>query len=113
MAKLLLGISGRMEAGEVLTAAVYNTGTGSAALTGFTLQWQVFNGSSWSNIGAANSLTLTIPNNSSAIGLSYRLVATPAGGSGNDASNSAATAAAVQDKSNAKAPPLDGVAPSR
>src|SRR5688572_12140529 len=106
MAKLLLGISGRVEAGETLSAVVFNTGTSSSSLSGFTLQWQVWNGSAWANVGAANSLTLVIPNNASAVGLGYRLVATPLAGSGHDAGTSSPTAFASQDKSGARAPTL-------
>jgi len=111
MAKLLLGISGRVEAGETLSAVVYNTGTGTSALTGFSLQWQVFNGTSWNNTGSANATSLVIPNNSTAIGLSYRLVATPTA-AGNEAGTSAETSAAIQDKSGARAPTLADVATS-
>lgn len=110
MAKLLLAISGRVEEGEALSASVFNTATGTSALTGFTLQWQVFNGSTWTNVGAANSLTYTIPAGNSAIGKSYRLVSTPTGA--NEASASATTAPVVADSKSVHAPTLADVATS-
>ncbi len=110
MAKLLLAISGRVEEGEALGASVFNTATGTSALTGFTLQWQVFNGSTWANVGTANSLTFTIPSGNSAIGKSYRLVSTPTGA--NEASASAPTAPVVGDTKSVHAPTLGDVATS-
>ena len=110
MAKLLLAIGGRVEEGEALSASVFNTATGTSALTGFTLQWQVFNGSIWTNVGPANSLTYTIPTGTSAVGKSYRLVSTPTGA--NEASTSATTAPVVADTNKIHAPTLVDVAAS-
>ena len=110
MAKLLLAIGGRVEEGEALSASVYNTATGTSALTGFSLQWQVLSGGVWTNVGTANSLTYTIPAGSSAVGKSYRLVSTPTGG--DEASTSAATAPVVADTNKVHAPTLADVAAS-
>jgi uncharacterized delta-60 repeat protein len=109
MAKLLLGISGRVELGETLSLVAYNTTTGTASTSGFTLQWQSFSAGSWSNVGSANSVSYSIPTGTSTVGRLVRVVATPVS-AGDEASQSLATAAVVQDKSNARAPTLADVA---
>lgn len=97
MAELLAGISGRVETGETLTAVISPAGT--------SVQWQAFVNGAWVNVGAAGSLTYTIPAN--AEGTTYRLVAS----AGSLQATSLATAPAVQDTNKKVAPTLTGTLP--
>jgi uncharacterized delta-60 repeat protein len=99
MAELLLGISGRVEVGETLTAVTASDG----ALP--QVQWQVFSNGAWVNVGTAGAPSYVIPSN--AAGLSFRLVATSAG----QTFYSAATASATADTNKAGAPTLAGSTP--
>ena len=94
MADLLLGISGRVEVGEVLTAVT--------TVAGSPVQWQAFISGNWVNVGSAGSLTYTIP--PSGNGVSYRVTST----SGGATTTSAATSAATLDRNKFTAPTLAG-----
>lgn len=96
MAGLALGISGRLEEGEVLQAWVLGSATG--------LQWQALVGGTWVDVGLANSQTYTVP--AGAAGTAYRLVGTSADGT----FYSDPTGAAVVDTRKATAPVLAGAA---
>lgn len=94
MAVSALGISGRLEEGEVLQASVLGLVTG--------LQWQAFVNGTWVNVGAAGNQTYTIP--AGAAGTAYRL----AGSDGAGTIYSLATGAAFVDSRKAAAPVLTG-----
>src|SRR5687768_2098463 len=94
MADLLLGISGRVEVGEVLTAVT--------TVAGSPIQWQAFIGGSWVNVGTPGSLTYSIPTGST--GVSYRVASTADG----ITTTSVATAAATLDRNKVTAPTLTG-----
>lgn len=96
MANVLLGINGRIEVGETLSAVIASDG----AIP--THQWQALIGGSWTNVGVPGAPTYVIPSN--AVGVSYRLVAISAG----QTYYSEVTGLVTVDSNRAAAPKLAG-----
>ncbi|HSH90909.1 MAG TPA: VCBS domain-containing protein [Ramlibacter sp.] len=94
MTNAALGIRGRLEIGETLTAWAITSETS------YSWQWQAWNGSAWFDVGPANSITYTIQANQ--VGYQFRIVATASG----QTYTSLPTASATLDTKKETAPTL-------